>query len=256
MKLQNRLVILRCVRYEGPISRVDLQKKTRLSWGTISASTRELLDSGILTEIGAVTTDMGRRPVELDLNQADNFVLGLQLGSALVRSALMNMKGCVVAELDVPVNAAGTTAEILRCLIDTGNRLLRQHGVWRSSLMGIGVAVPGAVDFSTGISLYAPQHPNWKNVALKDRFERTFGVPCYVDHSFNCFALSEQLFGLCTATFRGRFENLPQFHSAGFRPRAITSDSITVSVPSSTAPREPQERNWVEFALSILSLVA
>jgi predicted NBD/HSP70 family sugar kinase len=62
--------------------------------------------------------------------------------------------------------------------------------------MGIGVAVPGAVDFSTGISLYAPQHPNWKNVALKERFERTFGVPCYVDHSFNCFALSEQLFGL------------------------------------------------------------
>lgn len=196
MKLRNRLVILRCVRYEGPISRVDLQEKTRLSWGTISASTRELLDSGILTEIGAVTTDMGRRPIELDLNRADNYVLGLQLGSALVRSVLMDIKGSVVAELDVPVNAAGSSDEILRCLTDAGNRLLRQQGVRRSSLMGIGVAVPGAVDFSTGISLYAPQHPNWKNVALKDRFERTFGVPCYVDHSFNCFALSEQLFGL------------------------------------------------------------
>ena len=196
MKLSNRLVILRCVRHEGPISRVALQEKTRLSWGTISASTRELLDSGILTEIGAVTTDMGRHPVELDLNRADNYVLGLQLGSALVRSALMDIKGSVVAEMDVPVNAAGTSAELVGCLTDAANRLLRQHGVRRGSLMGIGVAVPGAVDFSTGISLYAPQHPNWKNVALKDQFERTFRVPCYVDHSFNCFALSEQLFGL------------------------------------------------------------
>ena len=196
MKLQNRIEILHCVRNEGPISRVDLQARTRLSWGTISASTRELLDSGIFTEIGAVTTDMGRRPVELDLNQADNFVLGLQLGSAVVRAALMDIKGAVVAELDVPVNAAGTSAEILRCLKETANRLLRQQGVKRGSLMGIGVAVPGAVDFSTGISLYAPQHPNWKNVALKDKFERAFGVPCFVDHSFNCFALSEQLFGL------------------------------------------------------------
>jgi predicted NBD/HSP70 family sugar kinase len=62
--------------------------------------------------------------------------------------------------------------------------------------MGIGVAVPGAVDFSTGVSLYAPQHPNWKNVAVTERFEKTFGVPCFVDHSFNCSALSEQLFGL------------------------------------------------------------
>ena len=122
MKLSNRLVILRCVRHEGPISRVALQEKTRLSWGTISASTRELLDSGILTEIGAVTTDMGRHPVELDLNRADNYVLGLQLGSALVRSALMDIKGSVVAEMDVPVNAAGTSAELVGCLTDAANR--------------------------------------------------------------------------------------------------------------------------------------
>jgi glucokinase-like ROK family protein len=196
MKLLNRLVILRCVRNEGPISRVDLQKKTRLSWGTISASTRELLDSGILIEIGAVKTEMGRHPVELDLNRQDNFIVGLQLGNELVRSTLMDIKGSVVAELDVPVNAAGTSAEILRCLTDTGQRLLREQGVRPGTLMGIGVAVPGAVDFSTGVSLYAPQHPNWKNVAVKERFEKTFGVPCFVDHSFNCSALSEQLFGL------------------------------------------------------------
>jgi predicted NBD/HSP70 family sugar kinase len=49
---------------------------------------------------------------------------------------------------------------------------------------------------STGISLYAPQHPNWKNVALKEKFEKEFGVPCLIDHSYNCFSLSEQLFGL------------------------------------------------------------
>jgi glucokinase-like ROK family protein len=196
IKLLNRLEILRCIRSEGPISRVDLQKRTRLSWGTISASTRELLDSGILTETGEVMTDMGRRPVELDLNRAGNFVLGLQLGNALVRSVLMDIKGSVVGELDVPVNASGTSTEILRCLTDTGQSLLRQQGVRPGTLMGIGVAVPGAVDFTTGVSLYAPQHPNWKNVAVKERFEKTFGVPCFVDHSFNCSALSEQLFGL------------------------------------------------------------
>jgi predicted NBD/HSP70 family sugar kinase len=74
--------------------------------------------------------------------------------------------------------------------------LLLQQGVQPSTLMGIGVAVPGAVDFFTGVSLYAPQHPNWKNVAVREKFEGTFGVPCFVDHSFNCFALSERLFGL------------------------------------------------------------
>ncbi len=195
MKRNNQLAILRCIRDEGPISRVDLKEKTRLSWGTITASTRELLAGGILTEIGAVTTGLGRRPVQLELNRARNLVLGMQLGTSLVRSVLMDLKGSVVGELDMPVEAGGTAAEILARLIDTGRRILGRHEVDRAALAGIGIAAPGAVDFSTGVCLYAPHHPRWKNVRLKDRIEQAFGVPCCVDHAFNCFALSEKLFG-------------------------------------------------------------
>ncbi len=195
MKLNNQLAILRRIRDEGPISRVDLKEKTRLSWGTITASTRELLSAGILTEVGSVTTGLGRRPVEVELNRERNLVLGMQLGSSLVRSVLVDVKGTALGELDMPVDAQGTGAEILSRLIDTGRRILRRHGVDRSSLAGIGIAAPGAVDFSSGVCLYAPHHPKWKNVRLKDRIEQAFGVPCCVDHAFNCFALSEKLFG-------------------------------------------------------------
>ena len=69
MKLKNQLAILRSIRDEGPISRVDIKERTRLSWGTVTTSTKELLDRGIITEIGSVTTGVGRRPVELDLNR-------------------------------------------------------------------------------------------------------------------------------------------------------------------------------------------
>lgn len=196
MKLNNQLSILRCVRDDGPISRVDLKEKTRLSWGTITSSTRELLDRGVLTEIGAVTTGLGRRPVELELNRARNFVLGMQLGSSLVRSVLMDIKGGVVGELDVPVDSEGTSSEILSTIMETGKSILRQNRIDRTALAGVGVAAPGAVDYSTGMCLYAPHHPKWKNVPLKERLEHAFGVPCWVDHPFNCFALSEKLFGL------------------------------------------------------------
>jgi N-acetylglucosamine repressor len=195
MKLKNQLAILRSIREDGPISRVDIKEKTRLSWGTVTTSTKELLDGGIIAEIGAVTTGVGRRPVELDLNRGDNFVLGLQLGSILVRAVLMDVKGTVVDELDVPVDARGTSPEILSCLLDTGRRILRKHAISRTLLAGVGIAAPGAVDFSTGVCLYAPHHPHLKDVPLKKKFEQAFGVPCFVDHDFNCFVLSEQLFG-------------------------------------------------------------
>jgi len=195
MKLNNQLVILRRIRDEGPISRVDLKEKTRLSWGTITTSTKELLGLGIITETGAVTTEVGRRPVELDMNRANNFVLGLQLGTLLVRSVLVDVKGTVVDELDSPVDARGTSEEILSCLVQSARHMLRRHDVRRGSLAGIGIAAPGAVDFSSGVCLYAPHHPQWKNVPLRRRFEQAFGVPCFVDHTFNCFVVSEKLFG-------------------------------------------------------------
>ncbi len=195
MKLQNQLAILRSIREEGPITRVDIKEKTRLSWGTVTTSTKELLDRGIITEIGSVTTGVGRRPVELDLNRGDNLVLGLQLGSLLVRAVLMDVKGTVVDQVEVPVNARGPSQEILACLLDTGRAVVNRNSIDTKRLAGVGIAAPGAVDFSTGVCLYAPHHPHLKDVPLKRKFERAFGVPCFVDHDYNCFVLSEQLFG-------------------------------------------------------------
>ncbi len=195
MKLNNQLSILRCVRDDGPISRVDLKEKTRMSWGTITSSSREMLERGVLTETSAVTNGMGRRRVELELNRARNLVLGVQLGKSLVRSVLMDIKGGVIGELNVPVNSAGTYGQILLTIIEAGRRILLRHKVSRSTLAGVGVAAPGAVDYSSGVCLYAPHHPRWKNVPLRQRLEQAFGVPCWVDHDFNCFALSEKLFG-------------------------------------------------------------
>ncbi len=195
MKLKNQLAILRSIREDGPISRVDIKERTHLSWGTVTTSTKELLDRGIITETGPVATGVGRRPVELDLNRGNNFVLGLQLGSRLVRAILMDVKGTVVDEQEVPVDARGTSDEILSSLRETGRRLLQKHAISRTLLAGVGIAAPGAVDFSTGVCLYAPHHPHLKDVPLKKKFEQAFGVPCFVDHDFNCFVLSEQLFG-------------------------------------------------------------
>ena len=195
MKLTNQLTVLRTIYEVGPISRADLQARTKLSWGTITSSIKELLGKGILREGAAVPTAMGRRPVALDMNTERNFALGLQLGSASVRSTLVDVKGNVIGEMDSPVNAHGNQAEIVQCLVSTARRLLAAHAVTPALLAGIGVAAPGAVDYRTGVCHYAPHHPGWKDVPLRRILEARLHVPCFVDHVSNCFTLSEKLFG-------------------------------------------------------------
>jgi glucokinase-like ROK family protein len=195
MKLNNQLTVLKQIRESGPIARVELQKRTKLSWGTITSSIKELLQKRLIVELGSVTTGVGRRPVELDMDLSKNLVLGLDLGSSFIRSILIDVKGQVLGSREIPVDAGGSKEKILRSLLEAGRDLLRQYSVKERSLAGIGVAAPGAVDFRNGICHYAPHHPNWKEVALKEIFSREFGVPCFVDHVSNCFALSEKLFG-------------------------------------------------------------
>ena len=107
----------------------------------------------------------------------------------------MDVKGTVVDELEDRGGLARRAREILACLMDTGRRILQKHSISRTLLAGVGIAAPGAVEFSTGVCLYAPHHPHLKDVPLKSKFEQAFGVPCFVDHDYNCFVLSEQLFG-------------------------------------------------------------
>ena len=196
IKRKNRLAILLRIRENGPLSRVALKKWTRLSWGTVTSSIRELLGKGILTETGSVASGLGRRPVEIDLNTAKNQVLGIHLGGSLVRAVLVDVKGAVVDSQELSLRTNGSSHEILGRMLKVARELLKRRSLQPRSLGGIGIAAPGAVDFQSGVCLYAPHHPNLIDVPLRETFEQAFGIPCFVDHVSNCYALSEKLFGL------------------------------------------------------------
>lgn len=195
MKRNNQLAILRAIRSLGPVSRVRLQKETKLSWGTITSSIKELLDKQIVSEIGSVNTGVGRRPVELDMNTAKHFVVGLRLGSSYIRAIILDLKGNTVAEYQEFVDARAAREILVQQLLESVDRIIASKGIALDSVAGIGVAAPGAIDANSGVCLYAPHHPNWKNVHLKASFEQRFGKPCYVDHVNNCTALGQMLFG-------------------------------------------------------------
>jgi N-acetylglucosamine repressor len=195
MKRKNQLTILRAIRSLGPVSRVKLQQETTLSWGTITASVKDLITRGIVREIGSLNTGVGRRPVQLDMDTRDNYVVGLRLGGSYIRAIALDVKGSTVAEYQQFVDAQGTRRAILTQLLGCVSAVLDRGQIDLGRVAGIGIAAPGAIDPRAGVCLYAPHHPNWKNVKLKELCESKFGKPCFVDHVNNCSALGQMWFG-------------------------------------------------------------
>jgi N-acetylglucosamine repressor len=195
MKLSNQLSVLRAVRDRGPITRIGVQRETGLSWGTVTTLVRDLVDRRLVVETGPVPTRAGRHPVEMDVNRRAWHAAGLRLGSGNVRAVVMDLKGGTASSVRLPVGARGSRRAILDRMFQCLDRALEEAGVAPRALSGIGVALPGAVDFQTGTGLYAPRHPQWKDVPVRDLLRSRYGAPCFVDHDNNCSVMGERCFG-------------------------------------------------------------
>jgi glucokinase-like ROK family protein len=56
---------------------------------------------------------------------------------------------------------------------------------------GIGIGIPGPVEFATGRPVAPPIMPGWDRYPIRDRFEATYGAPVWVDNDVNVMAMGE-----------------------------------------------------------------
>ena len=85
------LHILRTIKERGTISRTDLQTRTGLSWGTITNTTRDLLNRNLIREEGAIQTKAGRKPVCLSINPSTHVLIGLDISPHVLRCIALNL---------------------------------------------------------------------------------------------------------------------------------------------------------------------
>jgi glucokinase len=67
--------------------------------------------------------------------------------------------------------------------------------VWAPDVSGIGIGVPGVVDYNTGMVFDIQNIPSWKEVPVARLLSNEFNVPVYVNNDANCFAAGERYFG-------------------------------------------------------------
>jgi len=187
----NRSLLLRALHRDGPTSRADLAKAAGLTRASVSAVVRDLLDDGLVEELGLSTTGGVGKPatlVGLDADGRHVACLDLSEPSAFT-GALVNLEGkVVVRRTHQRQSKTGTAAvtlvkKIVRELLADADR----------PLLGIGVGTPGIVDADGVIATAA--HLGWQDLALGDTLHRAFDLPVAVVNDANAGALAELAFG-------------------------------------------------------------
>ncbi len=196
MYRMNMALILNQLRRNAPISRAGLATLTGLNKATISTMVRTLLERGLLHEIGVntPTSEVGRPGINLELNPDAGYLIGLEIGVGFISLIVTDFTTRIVARRYESTLDMEGPAAILERTLDLLRDAFRQYRQPDRPVFGIGVGVPGLVDTTSGLLLFAP-NLGWENVALQEIIAREFPVPVRVANEANMAAFGESYFG-------------------------------------------------------------
>jgi len=147
-------------------------------------------------EVGEGVSQGGRKPRLLRINNQLGYIAGIDIGATSLDIALADVTGLIVQRCsevtDVklrPESVFGRCSELLL-------EILQKQGATPDQVLGIGVGVPGPVDFARGVLVAPPLMPEWENFPIRDFFKKTFlSAFVVVDNDVNIMALGEQRAG-------------------------------------------------------------
>ena len=185
------ILVLDEVRLGRSRSRGDLVDRTGLSRSIVAQRLGELLERGLVVERERGPSTGGRPPRRLAFRSDAGHVLVADLGATSIDVAVTALDGRVLGHVDEPVDiAAGPEVALSR--VETLFEDLRATGArLPGRLWGIGLGVPGPVEFRTGRPVSPPIMPGWDGYPVRERLAARFRAPVWVDNDVNLLALGE-----------------------------------------------------------------
>ncbi|MYT25134.1 ROK family protein [Streptomyces sp. SID7760] len=158
------LALLREAGFEG-LGRTELAALTRLTPQAVSKITGRLRAEGLVADAGRGASTGGKPRTLLQLAAGARHAVGVHADRDELRAVRVDMLGTVVERFHGPLDfAAGPDAvadEVARAV----DRLCGNEGA--GSLLGVGVAAPGPLDWQAGVLGRVTGYPEWEGFPLR-----------------------------------------------------------------------------------------
>jgi predicted NBD/HSP70 family sugar kinase len=184
----NRQIVLNYVRERGPISRAEIAQETALQRSTVSLIVDELKSGGLIEEVGGESTG-GRPPILLSLRTADAVAIGVDLGTIRTIVATSDLAGRVIEQVEFPTDP--DARKTISLIIEHARNFITRN---KGTIDGVGVSLPGLVDYETGTAIFIP-HFQWRDLEVAKEIREAVGLVVTADNDANAAAMAELWFG-------------------------------------------------------------
>ncbi|WP_433833896.1 ROK family protein [Actinoplanes sp. CA-015351] len=183
--------VLQLFRTQPTLTRADVMAQTGLSRSTVNQRLDALLSAALVVPSGEGAPTGGRPASRFAFNSDRGVLLVADIGATGMRIALCNLRGEVRHERDQDIDVADGPSPVLTAVDVAFRALLASAGCDPADVHGIGIDVPGPVDFDSGQVVSPPIMSGWDRYDIPAWFTGRYDCPVLVDKDVNAMAVGE-----------------------------------------------------------------
>ncbi len=185
----NRSLVMRLIHKMEVCSRAELAKQSGLTKASITVITQQLIDAGVVKEVGLISGEKGRRSIGLTLELDRYLCIGIRLTRQNIHAGLFDIAGEIYAEEERAISEHATPEDAMNLVKElVRNLILRSDS---RAILGIGLALPGPIIYEENSIAFMSAFPGWEDVNVKEILYEEFRMPILLEHDALCFAQSE-----------------------------------------------------------------
>lgn len=189
----NRARVFEVIHLFEPISRAEIASNLDLTSAAVSNIVSELLERGVITQLGRRSSARGQPAIELGVQADAAYTVGLHFEHGSVAGIACDLKGAVIEKRRVEFFPLPSPEIVLETLTQIGRELI--NSVDASKLIGVGLAAVGPIDLDTGSVRHAVDATAWNDVSMREPLSEALGQPVFMDNNATAGAIGEYWYG-------------------------------------------------------------
>ena len=124
------------------------------------------------------------------------YVVGVDVGGTNIKLGVVGPSGRVIAKNSFATKPyALNRIKLIAALSSEIQASIITAGLSKKQIAGVGIGLPGLVDYEKGIVRFLPNIPGWRGVHLKSILQKRIKLPVFVDNDVKVITLAESKFG-------------------------------------------------------------
>ncbi|WP_102344744.1 ROK family protein [Bacillus sp. Marseille-P3661] len=220
IKNKSLKTIYNLILQSGPISKIDITEKTKMSRNKVDRLVEKLLEDDLIINRGLGESIGGRPPILFQINECHSYIIGINISRSYTNVALFNLSIKPIESTSFPMTKIHTPEVVIGEVKRIIRGLLKKHNLSIEHILGIGIGSVAPLDPNKGVIINPEQFlaAEWINVPIVEILNEEFPTHYILEATANV-----SVYGAYKST-SFRFNNILYFISGWFSGAGVIID--------------------------------